>query len=64
MKNSKHTSQHDDQKMIRTESELSPEEFAGFLSFLKNIQNHFNDFCLVDGAFRSRTTDTRSQSAV
>jgi len=60
MKNTQHNLQHDDQKIIRTEAELTPADFACFLSFLKSIQPHFNDFCLVDGAFRSRTNDKAS----
>lgn len=57
MQNTQNTLQQGSSKTICTETKLSPTDFAEFLSFLKNIQTHFNDFCLVDGAFRTRTND-------
>jgi hypothetical protein len=53
----KKISSQSDPRTNQTQTELSASDFSDLLSFLKNIQPHFNDFCLVDGAFRSRTNN-------
>ena len=56
MKNTQNTVR----QTISEETDVSSTEVTGFLSFLKNIEPHFTDFHLVEGAFRSRTNDKAS----
>ena len=37
--------------------EISPKQFKDFKSFLNIIKSEFNDFSMVDGAFRSYCND-------
>jgi len=36
---------------------LSKKQFKEIFSFIKTIEPHFNDFCIIDGRFRLRTND-------
>jgi len=57
MQNNEQAQPNNDSRCIRTESELSPKEFQDFIDFLGMIRADFDDFSLVNGAFRAYSNE-------
>lgn len=57
MKSAKHAAAHDESKTVCNTVKISANEFSEFEFFLNKIKFKFNDFSLVDGAFRSFSND-------
>ena len=55
---------HEDASRAAKTVEISVEQFKDFKSFLNIIKSDFNDFSLVDGAFRSYCNDSRRKCIV
>ena len=57
MKNNRHALSHSEPETIRAKAEISVKDFKNFKSFLSIIKSDFDDFSLVDGAFRARSNN-------
>ena len=57
MKNNRHTLSHSEPETIRAKAEISVKDFKNFKSFLSIIKSDFDNFSLVDGAFRARSNN-------